>query len=51
VVFTFSEGIPGYTVGYVTEVVSDPKGNVVLIQQWPDLALGLEDDAGDDAEQ
>jgi hypothetical protein len=29
VVFTFSGGIPGYTVGYVNQVVSDPKGDVV----------------------
>ncbi len=29
VVFTFSGAIPGYTVGYVSEVVSDAKGDVV----------------------
>jgi hypothetical protein len=31
VVFTFSGGIPGYTVGYVNEVLSDPKGDVVAL--------------------
>jgi hypothetical protein len=30
-VFTFSEGIPGYTVGYVNQVRSDPKGDVVVL--------------------
>jgi hypothetical protein len=31
VVFTFKEGTPGYTVGYVNEVLSDPKGDVVAL--------------------
>lgn len=31
VVFTFSGGIPGYTIGYVNQVVSDPKGDVVAL--------------------
>jgi hypothetical protein len=31
VVFTFSKGIPGYAVGYVNKVVSDPKGDVVAL--------------------
>jgi hypothetical protein len=31
VVFTFSQGLPGYTVGYVNEVVSDPKGAAVAL--------------------
>jgi hypothetical protein len=31
VVFTFSEGNPGYTVGFVNKVVSDPKGDVVAL--------------------
>jgi hypothetical protein len=31
VVFTFSGGIPGYTVGYVNDVLSDPKGDVVAL--------------------
>ncbi len=31
VAFTFSKGIPGYTVGYVNEVLSDPKGDVVAL--------------------
>ena len=30
-VFTFSEGVPGYTVGYVSQVVSDPSGKVVTL--------------------
>jgi hypothetical protein len=29
VVFRFSGGIPGYTAGYVSDVLSDPKGDVV----------------------
>ena len=31
VVFTFSQGLPGYTVGYVNEVLSDPKGDAVAL--------------------
>ena len=31
VVFTFRAGIPGYTAGYVTNVLSDPKGDVVAL--------------------
>jgi len=31
VVFTFSGGIPGYTVGYVNEVRSDPKGDLAAL--------------------
>lgn len=29
--FTFSEGTPGYTAGYVNEVLSDPQGAVVAL--------------------
>lgn len=31
VVFTFSGGIPGYTIGYVDEVLSDAKGDTVTL--------------------
>ena len=31
VVFTFREGIPGYTIGYVSEVRSDPQGDLVAL--------------------
>jgi hypothetical protein len=31
VVFTFSEGVPGYSVGYVNEVLSDAKGDQVAL--------------------
>jgi hypothetical protein len=31
VVFTFSGGIPGYTIGYVNEVLSDAKGDTVTL--------------------
>jgi len=31
VVFTFSQGLPGYTIGYVNEVLSDPKGDAVAL--------------------
>jgi hypothetical protein len=31
VVFTFSEGSPGYAVGYVNKVLSDPKGDAVAL--------------------
>ena len=31
VVFTFSQGIPGYTIGYVSDVLSDAKGDLVAL--------------------
>jgi len=31
VVFTFSQGVPGYSIGYVNEVLSDAKGDLVTL--------------------